>query len=1532
MAMSRRRFVALISGVALLALGLVVGLVVVLVTQTSYGRDRVRDLLVTRVKSAVHGRMYIGHISGGLLGGVVIDSLEIRDPDDSLLVASGPVSLDYDPRDLLDKRLLLSRVKLVRPIFYARRHSNGDWNFRRVFPGSGKKTPRGATRGFGDYIIANSVTIEDGSFVLTMPWHPSDTLRGAKRDSAIKSAITAQDHEVRKTAEGYAKTWRWTGIDAESPYVRIADPDSVGQLYTTSRLALREADPPFLFHDVKAVVKVLGDSIWLDVPHWDLPGSTGSAKGRITWGSDLPIRYAIDVVGDSVALKDVAWVYPTMPTTGGGKMHLRIKNDPKKLEILEYALTRMDVRTTKSHLTGAMTFAVGGPVLAVKDVDAVATPINFDLIRQFNGKPFPVDWQGAISGTLKARGGPLTHFHVDDANLVFRDAHVPGAETRAVARGELDILYPAFTVFHGLDVDVATADLRTIQFLYPNFPKLRGTISGKATLDSSWLDVRFSNADVMQHDGPGEPTHMTGSGRVTYGEVFMRYDLDLQAQPLSLTALARSYPALPMRGLVSGAIRAVGTTESLDLTTTLAGDGGTFAFDGHLDAYPPGYAVRGKASVAHLDARVLLERADLPATDITARTDLDVTGDSIANLTGRIVADLSQGSIIDGVRMYSGHAALHAANGILTADTLSLETNAATLFASGGVGLAPGVSDSMRIAVYVDSLGGLRRWIATAPTDSLDGSLSVSGVLYGDIRNLSMRGDLLGRSLFRAGQSADSVHATFALHDLPHAPAGEIRAKISDLVVGGLAIATTDGRFVLDDKRHAVGTLTARSPRGQSASLGGELWLRGDTVDARVATLTLVVDSTPARPGARWALTEPTNVRASPGGLTVGAFRLEDGRGGRIALRATFPSTAPVEGSMVAERVPLADVAALAQLPVPLGGIASARVALNGTREAPIVDWTAVLEGLRSASVAVEKVEAQGKYAERRFNGSAKLFRGPAAALAADVSLPVDLALAPRAKRLLEEPLRGSVHTDSADLAILEALLSGADVTAGKLAMNAELGGTWARPTIDGRISVSRGAVALAAIGVRVKGIEADVTMRGDSIALDKFTALSDGPGEQGSMTMRGFVDLDVLHHAPGTRRADLDPKFTLYIESHGFHVLNQRNVGDLHVSARGLRLDGSIANSTLTGTVVVDKGVIYIPELARRRVIDLNANDPDYLAVVDTSVNSNHVLLPDAPASVLQNLALQNVRIVIGPDVWIRSAEANIQLGGEVGVTKGRDPRARNGEAPQQLALQGALTADRGQYRLVLSPAVVRTFDVTRGRLTFAGDPDINPGLDINAVHTVRTENGQDIRVRVSIRGTLAQPQLILSSDEGQQISQTDLVSYLAFGKPSFEVVGTGSANNLQLATSLVASTVSGLAEGFLQKQFGSAIDVFRVQTGVTDLQAATTNGGSPLNTLTNTIGTARVTLGKQVSGRTFVGLDAGLCELNPSATGASLSTFSNNLGVKVDHRLAHGFSVSAGYEPSTVEKQCRTTAGGQLATQVPKQWGLDLFKNWSF
>jgi translocation and assembly module TamB len=1430
--------------------------------------------------------------------------------------------------------VLLTHARVVRPIFYARKHPDSDqpgWNFERAFGKGKKKGPRGVDRGFGDYIVADSVTIEDGTFVLTMPWSPPDTLRGAKLDSVVKGALASREHEVRRTREGYKKTWRWTGINLESPYVRIADPDSVGRLFIVHDMSVRESDPPFLFRNITAAAKVLGDSVWIDVPHFDLPGSYGKAKGKVVWGGGKPIRYAVDIDADSVSLADIAWVYPTMPRTGGGKAKVRIENDPRNLRVLEYRLTQMDVRSVKSHLTGAMTFAVGHPILVVKDVDVVASPMDFELLRTFNGKPFPVDWQGTVWGTLKARGGPLTRFVVDDARLTFRDKHVPGAETRAIASGALDILYPAFTVFHGLRVDVSHGDLRTVQHLYPNFPRLHGTIAGVATLDSSWLDVRFRDADLTYTDGPGEPTRVSGAGRVTWGEVFMTYDVALDAKPLSLSALALSYPMLPMRGLVSGPIAVRGTLESLDVTTTLTGAAGTIAFDGHLDAYPPGYLVRGTTRVANLDARALLERADVPTSDLTATVESDVTGDSLANLAGRIAANVTSGSTVDGVRIFSGRARLRAADGRMQADTLAVETTAATLFASGGLGLSQGATDSMRVAIFVDSLGGLRRWITSVPGDSLDGSLALTATLRGSVESLDARGDVLGRALYYDGLRADSVRGAFVARDLSRAASGDLTLAAQSVRLGvtaereGVPLDRVEGRLALTADRTGRVTVATRGSDGQRANAGANVRFLGDTLDLAIDELGLALEPREGRPAASWSLASAASARVAPGYLFVSPLRVTNGSGGSIALRATLPSGAPADASLVAERVPLTDLAGFGQSRFTLGGVASARVAVSGTRETPVIDWSALVERPRTGAVALERIEGNGRYADRRLDGTVRVAHGGRVALSADGSLPIDLALVARENRLLDAPLRATVRADSADLAIVEMLAPGFDVSAGRVSLTAALGGTWSRPTVNGRLGVSGGAGRITPLGVAVRALTVDLAMHGDSLAVRRLTAESDGPNERGTIALSGWVDLDRLHREPGDD--EVDPRFSLDLTARAFHAMDTRDVGDVHITVPQLHLAGSLAQSTLTGTVVIDDGVFYIPELSRKRIVDVS--DPRYLDAIGGY--TGRTVAPDAPAAVVENLALQNVRVVIGPNVWIRSAEANIQLGGEVGVTKGRDPRARDvTDAPMQLALQGTLTADRGQYRLQLNQYIGRTFDVTRGRLTFSGDPDVNPALDITALHTVRTENQQDLRVRVNIRGTLAQPELLLASDEGQAISQTDLVSYLAFGKPSFELVGTGSTPVGELGSGVALLSAGSLAESFLQQRLGSAIDVLRVQTGV----GSNGNALGTQNDLRTTIGTTRVTVGKQFDERTFIGIDAGLCDLaNVNGAGGDRGSLFNayqGLGVRIERRLTHGFSASAAYEPSDAVKRCNL--GSQITQQRPRQLGLDLFRTWSF
>src|SRR5437762_6226655 len=726
--MTRRLRIAIASAIIL------VGLVAILVisflsfTHTSVGQERVRRMVSTMLQGRVKGKVYLGHMSGGLVGGVRIDSVEIRDDEDSVFFASGPITVSYDPRDLFDRRILLSQLEAEHPFVHLRQHANGEWNFRRVFPASVQKEQRNE-RGFGQYIVVDSSVIRDATFLLTLPWHVSDTLRGAKRDSALRYELGRKDHEIRRTREGYARTWRWTDADANIGFARIADPDTVGRLIRIRKLSFAEVDPPFKFSNVAGTFLNLGDSVFVDGEHFDLPGSTGKGRGSIVWGSDLPVRYYIHIIGDSVSLADVQWVYPTLPNTGGGKMELDIRSlrNPK---YLDYILTNMDVRTTRSRLLGNMTFETGGNVLAVKDVELQATPVNFDLLRTLNGKPFPYDWQGNITGTVRASGGPLNHFKIEQSALIFDDAHVPGAVTEARGEGELDILFPAFTAFHAFNVDVATLDLRTLQYLNPLFPKLKGTVSGTATLDSSWLDVRFSNANLFHHDGNLPVSHATGNGRVTWGEKYLTYDLALQAQPLSFTALQHSYPLLPMRGSYAGPVQVKGTSPNLLVNTTLSGPAGTFAFNGLVDADPVEYGARGRATSTGLDLRTLLDNNQLPHTQLTGQYDLDLRGSNLATLTGRAVASIER-STLAGFRVDPSVSRLHFGNGVATVDTLALNAGGLRAHASGTFALEGTHSGSLKFSAAMDSLSRLRALVpslaSNAQLDSLHGSGELTG-------------------------------------------------------------------------------------------------------------------------------------------------------------------------------------------------------------------------------------------------------------------------------------------------------------------------------------------------------------------------------------------------------------------------------------------------------------------------------------------------------------------------------------------------------------------------------------------------------------------------------------------------------------------------------------------------------------------------------------------------------------------------------------------------------------------------------------
>lgn len=1531
--MTRRRLVALVSAAVLITLGLVAVVTVFFVTHTSAGRDKLRrDFFQPLIARAVHGSVYLGRLSGNLLTSVTIDTIAIRDERGVLFLSTGPVTLSYNPRDLIDNRIYIRRAEVEHPYVHLIQHEDGGWNYKEIFASKRPHLPKPKdlqTRNLGDYIVADSTHIRAGTFILSIPWHPDDSLHGARRDSAIRVHLNTPSKGVAKTYDGYARTYTWTSLHGLVRHARLADPDSdrkFGQQFVADTLSVDEHDPPFQFRNLSTTVRHLGDSLWLNVPHFDLPASTGSGSGKVVWGSGLPVRYDVAVHGDSVALNDVSWVYPTLPRTGGGSVELTIRSDQKDPSIINYELARMDMRSTASHLTGDMTFGVGAPVLEVRDVNLRANPVDFDLLRTLAGKPFPEDWQGQLYGNVKGRGGPLTHFVVDQSQIAFHDAHVRGAVSTIAGHGELNILEPALTEFHGFDANVGSLDLRTIEYLFPSFPRLRGTISGTATLDSSWLDVRFSNADIVHHDGPGAPTELTGSGRVTYGTPFMSYDVTLDAAPLSLTALSRSYPGLPLRGLVSGPIRAKGSSPDLDLALSLQGPGGGFSFDGHVDIDSiGGYAANGHGDFSNVDLATTLEGTTIPVEPLSGHYSVNVAGASAASLVGSANLDLER-TRLDSILVYPSHASVRFADGRMLVDSLRLHTKPAMIVASGAIGLPHGRPDSLRYTISIDSLGGLRPYLSHSdttlegeplPADSLSGAATLSGVASGTLDSLNLFGRLLGNNLVVADRHAASVSGGFDLRDVLRAPSGILDFRLDTAVLAGVSLDSVGARVLVQDQQHAQFAAAALSHNGPTIATTGTWSTNAGTHQIRLDSLGIGIGES------RWHLAGPADLAFDTTSMRLDSLVLRNRDSAVVSLSGAVPNAGAAQGRVRISRLPLADFGTLAQMNQPISGFADLSAVVTGTKLQPQLVASATLSNIEWDKVKIDNVTTTARYADDRLNAGLTVARGGQTALSAKASLPIAMTLF--STRLLGDTLSATIQADTTDLSVISPLLGGAaSAVTGRLTADVRASGTWRQPAFGGYLSVLNGSATIDAAGVTATHINGRLDglvdeRRGvDSIRV-QLRASSEGEPAADSVSLNGWVKN--LGHTNVTPTVDLS------LAANSFHALDKRSLADLYLSTTRadfgaispLRLTGPLSAPVLRGNLLVDRGSIYLQDrdLARKQAVELFA---------DTTTSVTAPAEPTRMSQFMSKLQIDNVNVALGEDVRLRSTEADVRLGGQLTLLTSSSPAARStassASALPGLALEGQLKTNGGTFNLNLG-LVQREFQVLpNGVVTFDGPPE-NPILDIRAQYNVKQYQQRDLGVIVNLHGRVPNQVVSLSSNADYEISTSDLVSYLLTGKPGLDFGANSQAS--QVLASFLLPTLSAVAADQLRQSLGSWVDALQIQLGTGSTNAGTVT--KPQDYLAgSTIGAE-----KQVTNNVFLSVNTSFCQItNPTGQGAynPLAPF----GAKVEYRFDPTFSLQLGREPDTNTRFCNSQQGFTGLYNTPQQFSLSLSRTWRF
>jgi translocation and assembly module TamB len=1462
--MRRSLSVALWSLVGLLAC--VLGALNALVSTTS-GRTLLARVASSTVQKVVDGTITVGEVRGSLLTGVTLTDVRLVDADSTLVALLPRADLGYNLIDFAAGRIVFMEVRLYRPVINIVQHQSGTTNFAELFRLRAKDTvkvrPLGPA-GPRSLILLRNVQIDDGSL----------TLRLQKR-----GPVTDANEEIEYSGEdGRYRLRRFEHLNARLAALRIQAPREKGIRIDVLRLATESTDPQLSIADLAGRVTIDGSALDVNLSRVRFPGTQFSARGNVRWPNDT-VLWNLAMRTDSARLSDIRFLDSRFPE--GAVLHGGVTVMSREGgRVLEVRLQPLDLTYGTGRLTGQVTVfsAADSGIVALRQGDLQARDLSLELARPFlDTLPFA----GRLSGETRV-DGPVGALKIETA-WSFRDSLVPGwPESQIQGKGEVNIAGSDLG-FQPFGVETGRFDLATVRNMVPAFD-LQGELDASGTLTGTLQDVTFSGT-LRHHDGDKPVSVIRGVvGLDSRGEILGVF-ADVEADSLALDGLTGRIRDFPLRGSLQGTVRLDGDLAGLETHADLrmlGGGGGAVRGDGTLLLGAPGSApVYGVRRFTLHAQDVNLQRwlaRDGPPSRLTFTASGSVRGDSVSAPVGALSATLAPslfaGSIID-----SGATAIRFADGRLHVDSLRLQQPGLLTRGDGSLGWRRPERGTLKLRFEADSLSvldSLVTWLAGAPLsaptpdDKLTGSADVALRLEGAIDSLSLGADAEVANVRWRGWRLPKGSGSVAYQPGP-VDKFDMQADIDSLGYGrlGFGAAEAHARGTRDSltwfARSRVGDLGAFLAGGRYARPGGA---RGGTQHVALDSLAVLL------PSGVWFLQKPTALAFGDSTLRLDSVAISNVNGaGRLTISGDMPPSGPINARVAMDSFPLAAISALLQKDTTgVSGAVTGAFTARGTRANPLYVGTFAFANASFGSFATPFMDGIVEYRNRRLTGEVHLWRAGQQILNVTAYLPLDLALTPVARRQLPDTLSVQARADSVDLGVLAAVTKTLRQVQGVFNADLGIGGTWEDPRLRGGLEIGQAAVTIPALNARYTNVNGSFSLRGDTIRVDSIGAVSD----RGHAAVSGYMRLERLSK----------PLLALNIQTAEFKALDLRGYLTLTASAR-VTLTGPVFGATLSGRGTVTSGVLHFADLVNKRVVNLD--EPWVQDLIDTSLIRAQRLAPEFQSVFFDSLRIQNLQLTMGEDVWLRSSEANIQLTGSVTVNKANNTHL----------LSGTLAAPRGTYRLILGP-VTREFVVSQGTVRYFGTPDLDAELNIQATHVVHPLPGvsalaEQIPVRAHITGTLRLPKLALESDYGY--TQTELLSYLVSGRPTFEL-GTDQG---AFVRGTAASLLAGEVERTVVSDLGVPLDYLEIRPG----------------DVTNPFSGAQVAAGWAIGAKTFVVVNAGYCA-------KVRQRFTNSLGATVQYRLSPEWRAEAGFEPL---RTCATGEPDLFFPAAPRQVGFDLF-----
>lgn len=1073
---------------------------------------------------------------------------------------------------------------------------------------------------------------------------------------------------------------------------------------------------------------------------------------------------------------------------------------------------------------------------------ALAAAGNVENVRfqdvRFLSPRLPRTGSAAFGFAVRPVSSEVTQFILTDARMESDGSRVTGSATIHYGPNNVSL--------EAVDARFDPLNLALVEQIIGDTLPYRGTVVGTARGSAGIISFDVTTRLAARAAPQPFQTHITGTARLaSSGFELRRLEADLRALPLS--ALRAVMPGLPLKGTITGRIALSGPPgrSPLDVDVRIELGNGIAVVEGRVDltGTMPTYDLSGRLIAVNLQQ--LLE-PDVPPVFMTARFALNGAGTDPNTLRARMHVDGRFTGWRTGPRD-TVHLAARIDNGTLRVDTAGVLLATMSATARGQWRFITPGSGRIEYDVAFDPITPFGPYIPAIGDEDATGAVRVAGIITGERSRIQVSGEGNAENFAVGDWGATALDAKYELLFGGALPQFNVEANARDLRT------PTAGAY-----ESAKATVLLRSPTFA-------LDVRADRADGR-GGIEIVADGRVPPTGARevvlhraridfgeqnWALTGPAVFSwAGPNtDLAVRGFEMRrSDNTGLLKIEGRVLPLANANFTLETIALPVGDIQQLlGRRPVASGALTTT-TSVQASAGVPQLTTRFQLDGALIENVRFSQLSGDASYVGQRFTANATARVDTAGELQLHAELPLDLRFGENASaRLLDSgPVNITLIGDSIALAPFATLHPEIEELGGTLTANVRVNGTVQEPLLSGALSVRDGSVRTIQLNQRYDSIHATVNLENRRAIIQELVARSGGTARA-----TGSIVFEELNN----------PVLDVTANFADFRAVGVDNQDDAQVSGVAT-LKGPVGEAVLAGELVLEDGVFPIPQTG------MSALDAE-LARFEAELPRPGVEAARRPF--YDGLRIDGLQIVAGDNLWFAMEDARAELAGRIALNKRGD----------DLRITGELEGTRGTYTLRAGP-IIRRFDVVHAYIRFLGNAEINPAIDITARRRVAFGSDRQMDIDVRIGGTLQSPTLALASETAAPIPQSELLSFILFGQPSF-VVGSGTSIARENVTDPVVSSFAELISIGLEQELlgelGGALDVLQIRLG----------GG-----LLNSGFSPSLVLGEEIGRNLFLTVESGVSALFGSAQ-APITTFA----VRLEWRLGNNTTLRASIEP---------------------------------